>query len=144
MKPRLKILQCLAIALLLLTGPLSANAAQPTAGDKAGPADTFGQEIRDLFDVKDLDVPPVVISGKMPHYPGELAKTGAAGHVVVEFIINRSGDVIATQVTESSRREFEMPALKSVQTWKFSPGKKDKHAVNVRMIQRLDFEAPKK
>jgi periplasmic protein TonB len=144
MKRSLKFLQFCAVAGLLLIVSLSAETAKPAVGQKAESGNTLGREIKDLTEEKDLDAPLALVSGRLPQYPGELRKAGPAGYVVVEFIINRSGDVIQTQVLESSRREFELPALQSVQTWKFKPGKKDKHAVNVRSIQRLEFEPPKK
>jgi len=144
MKRPLKFLKPGVVASLLLVVPLSAETAKPAAGQKAKAGDTFGREIKDLTEVKDLDAPLTLLAGSLPQYPGELRKAGPSGYVVVEFIINRSGDVIQTQVLESSRHEFEMPALRSVQTWKFKPGEKGKHAVNVLATERLEFEAPKK
>ena len=139
-----KALTHITVVLALMAIPLLAKTDKPSEKGPGEPADDFGREIRNLLYVKDLDVPPVIVSGRPPQYPAELRKARTPGYVVVEFIINTSGDVIQIQVRESSRREFEMPALKSVQTWKFKPGMKDKHAANVRMTQRLEFEAPAK
>src|SRR6478609_11838917 len=144
MKRHPKLLPCCVVAWGLLVVPLSAKSAQSATADKPEPKSSFGREIRNLTEVKDLDAPLTVISGRLPQYPSELRKAGPPGYVVVEFIINLSGDVIQIQVLESSRREFEMPALRSVQTWKFKPGEKGRRAVNVHAIERLEFEAPKK
>jgi len=140
----LKTRQGFALAWLLLAVSLAATTDNPAAGDKAGGKNPSGQESKNLLSVTELDTAPVLITGKPPQYPRALRKAGVAGVVVVEFIINTSGDVIQAEVLESTRPEFELPALQSVQTWKFKPGIKDKRAVKVRMTERLEFEVPKK
>ena len=74
-----------------------------------------------------------------PQYPYEMSRAGISGEVVVEFIINTSGDVIQTQVIRSSHREFEMPAMQAVQKWKFKAGRRGGRAVNVRVSQLIEF-----
>ena len=103
------------------------------------PGANFGRGIKDLFDINNLDQKPVARVQPQPTYPYEMSRAGISGEVVVEFIINTNGDVIQTQVTRSSHREFEMPAVMAVQKWKFKPGRKGGRPVNVRAQQLLEF-----
>lgn len=144
MKAPLKILYRFAFVLVLLGASLVAKADGSAAASNSEAKSPFEWEGKNLPSVNELDTPPVLITGKPPQYPRALRKSGVAGVVVVEFIVDRSGDVIQMQVVESTRVEFELPALESVKTWKFKPPMKDKSAVKVRMTERLEFEAPKK
>jgi TonB family protein len=83
--------------------------------------------------------PPVMLSMANPTYPYELSKAGIAGVVVVEFIIDKSGQVSQAQVVRSTDRRFERAAVNAVLQWKFKPGEKDGRKVNVRASQRLEF-----
>jgi len=103
------------------------------------PGANFGRGIKDLFDINNLDQKPVARVQPQPTYPYEMSRAGISGEVVVEFIINSNGDVIQTQVTRSSHREFEVPAVTAVQKWKFKPGRKGGRPVNVRAQQLLEF-----
>jgi protein TonB len=105
------------------------------------PGANFGKGISNLFNVGDLDNPPVARVRQAPSYPYDMRRAGINGTVVVEFIINTEGDVIQTQVVRSSHREFEQPALQAVQKWKFKPGRKGGRVVNVRASQLLEFNA---
>ena len=105
------------------------------------PGANFGKGISNLFNVGDLDNPPVARVRQAPSYPYDMRRAGINGTVVVEFIINTEGDVIQTQIVRSSHREFEMPALQAVQKWKFKPGRKGGRVVNVRASQLLEFNA---
>jgi periplasmic protein TonB len=68
-----------------------------------------------------------------------MSRAGINGEVVVEFIINESGDVIDSRVVRSSHREFEVPALQAVQKWKFKPGRRGGKAVKTRASQLIEF-----
>jgi protein TonB len=103
------------------------------------PGANFGKGIKDLFDINNLDQRPVARVQPQPTYPYEMSRAGISGEVVVEFIINTNGDVVQTQVTRSSHREFEQPAMAAVAKWKFKPGRKGGRPVNVRAQQLLEF-----
>lgn len=105
------------------------------------PGANFGKGISNLFNVGDLDNPPVARVRQAPSYPYDMRRAGINGTVVVEFIINTEGDVIQTQIIRSSHREFEQPALQAVSKWKFKPGRKGGRVVNVRASQLLEFNA---
>ena len=100
---------------------------------------TASSQLQNVFSLADLDQIPVVRYQAKAVYPFEMSRAGINGEVVVEFIINTSGDVIQTQVVKSSHREFELPAIQAVTKWKFKPGRKGGRAVNVRASQLIAF-----
>ncbi len=104
------------------------------------PGANFGQGIKDLFNVNDLDQKPVARIQGQPVYPYEMQRAGISGEVLVEFIINYNGDVVDARVVKSSHREFEVPAVQAVYKWKFKPGRKGGRAVNTRASQPLEFK----
>ena len=103
------------------------------------PGANFGRGIKDLFDINNLDQKPVGRVQNPPQYPYEMSRAGISGEVVVEFIINSSGDVVDTRVIRSSHREFEVPAMQAVQKWKFKPGRKGGKNVSTRVSQLIEF-----
>ncbi len=104
------------------------------------PGANFGQGIKDLFNVSDLDQQPVLrVHGNL-NYPYEMQRAGISGTVLVEFIINKDGDVVQAQVIRSPQREFEAPALQSILKSKFKPGRRGGHVVNVRAQQPIEFK----
>jgi TonB family protein len=104
----------------------------------AGP-DEIGVGMSDLFDMAELDQPPVPTSRASPIYPFAMRRTGITGEVVVGFIVDSSGNVVQARVVRSSRSEFEQPALQAVSRWKFQPGRKDGRAVNTRLQVPISF-----
>lgn len=103
------------------------------------PGTQLGKGMKDLFDVANLDQPPVLRVPVQPNYPFEMRRAGISGEVTVEYIVDSSGSVAAVQVIRSSQREFEQPALQAVGKWKFRPGRKGGRAVNTRVQQVITF-----
>ncbi len=103
------------------------------------PGSQLGKGMKDLFDVANLDQPPVLRVPVSPTYPFDMRRAGISGEVVVEFIVDSKGDVVAVQVIRSSQREFEQPAQQAVNKWKFRPGRKGGRAVNTRVQQAISF-----
>lgn len=103
------------------------------------PGTKLGAGMKDLFDVANLDQVPVPTARIAPNYPFEMRRAGISGTVTLEFIVSSSGDVVAVQVTKSSQREFEQPAMAAVSKWKFKPGKKGGRAVNTRCSIDIPF-----
>jgi periplasmic protein TonB len=83
----------------------------------------------DAFDVADLEKRPEAISQTAPVYPAELRKARIEGSVTVVCILDEGGRVEEPRVENSSRPEFEKPALDAVRKWRFRPGMKDGQAV---------------
>lgn len=83
----------------------------------------------DVFDASDLEKRPEPVSQTAPAYPAELRKARVEGTVALVCIISEDGRVEDLRVENSSRPEFEKPALEAVRKWKFRPGQKDGQAV---------------
>jgi protein TonB len=101
----------------------------------------FGRGIANLFNIGDLDQPPVARVRQQPAYPYDMRRAGINGSVTIEFIISTEGDVLQAQIVKSSHREFEQPALQAILKWKFKPGRRGGKVVNVRVSQPLEFNA---
>ena len=83
----------------------------------------------DTFDVADLEKRPEAVSQVAPTYPAELRKSKVEGVVTLVFVLDEAGRVEDPRVENSSRPEFEKPALDAIRKWRFSPGQKDGQAV---------------
>lgn len=103
------------------------------------PGTKLGQGMKDLFDVANLDQPPVLRVPVQPNYPFEMRRAGISGEVLVEYIVDSNGRVAAVQTIRSSQREFEQPAMQAVSKWQFRPGRKGGRAVNTRVQQVITF-----
>jgi protein TonB len=126
--------------------PLSADLEVATGG--GGALAGFG-EIRaltaatevqeDAFDVADLEKRPEPTSQVAPAYPAELRKAKVEGVVTLVFVLDETGRVEDPRVENSSRPEFERPALEAIRKWRFSPGLKDGQPVRTYLRIPLRF-----
>lgn len=112
-----------------LTGTVTIPVSRPTS---------FSQ-MKDLFDLANLDKIPEATVQIKPQYPFEMRRAGITGEVTVGFIVTSSGEVVEAYVVKSSQREFEAPAVLAVSRWKFRPGRKGGRAVNTRMLVPIVF-----
>jgi TonB family protein len=64
---------------------------------------------------------PVPVFQDQPRYPFGLAREGIEGRVFVRFVVDRDGFVLDAHVGESTRSEFEAPALVAISCWRFAP-----------------------
>jgi periplasmic protein TonB len=103
------------------------------------PGNPLGTGLCAVFDINAIDQAPTVRSHVPPNYPLELRRKGTTGSVLVQFIVDRDGTVIAATATESTHMAFEAPAVAAVKRWKFRPGKKAGRAVNTRVRQSINF-----
>ena len=79
----------------------------------------------DTFDVAELEKRPEPTSQVAPTYPESLRKAKVEGVVTLIFVLDETGRVEDPRVENSSRPEFEKPALEAIRKWRFSPGQKD-------------------
>jgi protein TonB len=87
---------------------------------------TSAQAIQDeTFDVSELEKRPEALSQVAPAYPPELRKAKIEGTVTLVFVLSEDGRVEEPRVENSSRPEFEKPALEAIRKWRFRPGEKD-------------------
>ncbi len=91
------------------------------------------------FDVADLEKRPEAVSQVPPTYPAELRKAKIEGSVTLVFVLNEEGRVEEARVENSSRAEFEKPALDALKRWRFKPGEKDGVAVKAYMRLPMRF-----
>lgn len=91
---------------------------------------TAAQSIQDeTFDVSELEKRPEPISQVAPVYPPELRKAKIEGLVTLVFVLDENGRIAEPRVENSSRPEFEKPALEAIRKWRFRPGMKSGKAV---------------
>jgi protein TonB len=93
----------------------------------------------EIFDISKLDQQPVARFQARPQYPFEMRRAGISGEVLVDFIVDTSGDVRNAFSAKSSQREFEAAAIQAVSKWKFKPGRKNGHAVFTHMQVPIVF-----
>ena len=93
----------------------------------------------DTFDVADLEKRPEPVSQVAPTYPEALRKAKVEGVVTLIFVLDETGRVEDPRVENSSRPEFEKPALDAIRKWRFSPGQKDGQAVRTYIRVPLRF-----
>jgi len=92
-----------------------------------------------IFDLQDLDKQPRALFQTKPVYPYSMKQAQIQGWVIVEWIIDSEGRVLRPRAMKSSHREFESPAVESIQRSKWQPGRKDGEDVAVRVRQRIEF-----
>ena len=83
----------------------------------------------EAFDVTELEKRPEVVSQVQAVYPPDLRKAKIEGSVTLVFVLDESGRVTDPRVEQSTRPEFEKPALEAVRKWRFRPGMRDGQAV---------------
>ena len=92
-----------------------------------------------VFDLSALDRAPVVTNQVRPLYPSQLKREGVIGEVLLEFIVDTLGNVRNVHIVTASRPEFEQAAMEAVSNWRFKPGRREGHAVNVHMEESIVF-----
>lgn len=106
---------------------------------------TTGAEVGQLFNLKDLDRPPREIVRVAPILPQSILTRNDArpsGQVVVMFTVDAEGNARDPVIVESTREEYEEPALEAVLKWRFRPGRKDGRNVRTRVRVRIDVVPP--
>ncbi len=127
--------------------PLSADleVATGAGGGLAG----FGAEMKaiaataatkeDVFSAEELEKRPEPVSTVQPAYPPDLRKAKIEGKVTVLCLVTAEGRVEDARVENSSRAEFEKPALEAIRKWRFRPGTKDGQAVGTYLRYPISF-----
>lgn len=98
-----------------------------------------GKGMRDLFNLAELDRPPMPIVQPSPVFPIMLKREVDAAQVTVRFVVTKSGDVVDALAVSSTHAGFEDAAVMGVSKWKFRPGLKLGRRVNVRMEVVVNF-----
>jgi protein TonB len=74
-----------------------------------------------------------------PTYPAEARRRDLTGEVVIEFVVDETGAVLAPRIVSSSDRIFEEPTLRALTRWRFEPGRRDGRIVRFRMMLPVKF-----
>jgi len=98
-----------------------------------------GSGMKDLFNMADLDRIPQALYRAVPRVSSRLITESAGNQVIIEFIVNKKGDVVAADVVKEPSHELGDLALKSVLKWHFRPGMKAGKVVNTRVRQPIVF-----
>jgi protein TonB len=99
----------------------------------------WARGIGEIFDISKLDQIPQPTVQVRPQYPFEMRRAGISGQVVVDFIVDTSGNVRNAYAASSTQREFEQAAVTAVSKWRFKPGRKGGHVVNTHMQVPIVF-----
>jgi TonB family protein len=63
---------------------------------------------------------PQVLSRVEPRYPPAAAAMGLTGRVVLEAVVDESGNVESVRVVSSSNSLFDQAAMDAVRKWRYS------------------------
>jgi TonB family protein len=85
---------------------------------------------------------PKPIKFAAPNYPHAMSRAGVTGSVVIEFIIDKTGNVQNAHVVRSNNPWFERPALDAIRQWKYTPAEVDGRPVPSRANQIIEFNLP--
>jgi protein TonB len=99
----------------------------------------MAQKLGKIFNLEDLDRPPEPLFQPAPMYPHAMRREGATAKVMVEFIVDEHGAVLAPIVFETTHHGFDDAALAGVARWKFRPGIHSGRKVNTRMRVPIAF-----
>ena len=109
-----------------------AVAVNPAAGD----ATLRGAPV---YDISKLDQVPVPKVQARPQYPLAMRRMNIGGEVLVDFIVDDTGNVVNAYAAKSTKFDFEAPAVAAVGKWKFKPGRKGGHDVHTHMQVPIVF-----
>ena len=97
----------------------------------------------DLCPVKDLDVPPHLLSQLPPVFPSALIGKVAEGKAVIEFLIGHDGNVQLPRIVSATDPAFGYAAVQGVSAWKFTPLTSHGKSVAARARIPIGFSTPK-
>ena len=91
----------------------------------------------------ELEKRPEPMSTVSPTYPSDLRKQKVEGRVTLLCLVTAEGRVEDVRVENSSRPEFEKPAVEAMRKWRFRPGMKDGQAVSTYLRYPISFRITK-
>jgi protein TonB len=132
--PRTPILFALTFAAVVLAGCDTA----PTA-PAAAPRTLGSLNREDVFELNQLDHPPVPTSRPRPVFPFEQRRAGVSGEATIDFIVDEEGNVRNVRAITATHLNFAQAAAENVASWKFRPGVKGGRPVKTHMRAPLVF-----
>ncbi|MBN1906364.1 MAG: TonB family protein [Deltaproteobacteria bacterium] len=93
-----------------------------------------------IFNLKEVDEQPKIVSYYRPRYPFEAKERGIEGRVLLRFTVDKAGNVIDPQVVSAEPKGiFEQAALDSVTKYRLKPAVKDGKSVNTIVKLPINF-----
>ncbi len=93
----------------------------------------------DILELGEVDEVPQPIKQVAPGYPTDLKRLGIGSRVMLEFVVDESGNVQQAKVLDGEYPEFNKASLDAIRKWKFQPATKYGKAVKVRLRLPMDF-----
>lgn len=100
----------------------------------------IGEKLGKIFDLSDLDRAPVPTLQTPPVVPAFVKREFTMVTVQVEFIVTSAGQVVNAFARSSTDYRCNDAAVLAVSKWRFRPGIKNGHKVNVRMLVPIVFK----
>lgn len=103
---------------------------------------TTAEESNEIFVA--VEEKPELIGGtaflyKQIEYPTLARQAGVQGRVIVQFVVNKEGEVVDPKVLQSPHPLLSEEALRVIQLAKFKPGRQRSRPVNVQMAIPITF-----
>jgi len=93
-----------------------------------------------VYEMNEVGEPPKVLQAFPPKYPIIAKEENISGRVVVEFVVNKGGEVKDEWVIEAEPPDvFEEAALEAIRQYLFAPGTINGEAVDVRVKLPIVF-----
>jgi len=141
-EPELNMEEVEPISLTELQASLHAGTGTGGFGSSRGFDELFF-EVQDIgnmiFEIKDLDNIPRLISSRRPVYPPELQRNKIEGEVVLLVMINPEGRVSVLGIKKSTNREFELAAIKAARSARYTPPVRNGEKVSVKFLLPFYF-----
>lgn len=92
-----------------------------------------------IFEIKDLDRVPRLLSADRVEYPYEMKRNKIEGEVTLLVMIDPTGHVSVLEVAKSTHREFEMPAIRAARSAVYTPPTRNGEKVKVKFYLPFTF-----
>jgi periplasmic protein TonB len=99
-----------------------------------------GSGAGDIIRRDQLDNSPRARVQISPPYPAEAKQRDLVGEVLVEFVVDESGAVLAPRIVRSTDHVFDEATLRVIVRWRFEPGRRDGRVVRFRMAVPVVFK----
>ncbi|MGO9269165.1 MAG: TonB family protein [Terriglobia bacterium] len=112
----------------------------PAASDQPATAGQADAEKNRIFQAGEDITPPKGLYTPEAQYTEEARRQGIEGTVVLEIVVEASGNVSDVKVAKSLDPGLDASAVKTVRNWRFEPGTRDGRAVRVAVHVEMSFK----
>ncbi len=124
----------------IIIGTSACSTSQPITSSSAL------EGLSEVYDKGAVDDPPELIGGHMKllgriSYPRSCRRRGGEGLVVVEFVVDKQGNIVEPLTYQGIDRSCDKAVIRAMTKHaRFTPGYLDGRAVNVKMIFTFNFK----